>query len=281
MKHLVIALLLLIHFSSFSQNVNDYQYVIIPEKYDFAKNIDEYQLNSLTQFLFNKYGFDSYRARDEKPLGLKNGSCNALYADVESDSNFIVARLKVILKDCNGKVIFITEQGKSKEKDFKRAYHDALRKAFISLEELKYVYNGTTHDNATTQVEETPEIKEVTEVEIEEVTPPKEAITAQVEKVEEVEEVEEKVAEEIVEKMTNLDGTYQSADGTYKMIVSQENFIIYEGSKKIGTAITNDNVNYEVLTTQFNGKGSFENNNFVIDRIVKGIGVVQMIFSKS
>ncbi|GGG25506.1 hypothetical protein GCM10011344_27700 [Dokdonia pacifica] len=275
MKHLVIALLLLIQFSSFSQNVNDYQYVIIPEKYDFAKSIDEYQLNSLTQFLFNKYGFDSYRARDEKPLGLKNGSCSALYADVESDSNFIVARLKVILKDCDGKVIFITEQGKSKDKDFKRAYHEALRKAFISLEELKYVYNGTTHDNTTTQVEETPEIKEVTEVEIEEVIPPKEATTSQ------MEEVEKVVEEEIVEKMTSLDGTYQSADGTYKMIVSQENFIIYEGSKKIGTAITNDNLNYEVLTTQFNGKGRFENNNFVIDRIVKGIGVVQMIFSKS
>jgi len=151
MKHLVIALLLLIHFSSFSQNVNDYQYVIVPEKYEFAKSIDEYQLNSLTQFLFNKYGFDSYRVRDEKPLDLKNGSCNALYADVESDSNFIIARLKVILKDCNGKVVFITEQGKSKEKDFKRAYHEALRKAFVSIEELKYTYNGKTHENNTTE----------------------------------------------------------------------------------------------------------------------------------
>ncbi|WP_299763236.1 hypothetical protein [uncultured Dokdonia sp.] len=272
MKHLVIALLLLIHFSSFSQNINDYQYVIVPEKYEFAKSIDEYQLNSLTQFLFNKYGFDSYRVRDEKPLGLKNGSCNALYVDVESDSNFIIARLKVILKDCNGKVVFITEQGKSKEKDFKRAYHEALRKAFVSIEELKYAYNGKTHEDTTTETVEAPE---VTEVKKEVETPKVETTTTP------VEVVEKETETQVVENTASLDGTYQSADGIYKLVISQENITIYEGSKKIGSAITNDNKSYEVLTTQFNGKGRFENNTFIVDRVVKGIGVVQMLFSKN
>jgi len=85
----------------------------------------------------------------------------------------------------------------------------------------------------------------------------------------------------VVENTASLDGTYQSADGIYKLVISQENITIYEGSKKIGSAITNDNKSYEVLTTQFNGKGRFENNAFIVDRIVKGIGVVQMLFSKN
>ena len=273
MKLHLIALLLLIHFSSFAQNVNDYQYVIVPEKYEFAKHIDEYQLNSLTQFLFNKYGFDSYRVRDEKPLGLTNGSCNALYADVVSTSNYIVSRLKVVLKDCDGKIIYISEQGKSKDKDFKKSYHEALRNAFVSLEELEYAYNGKSKENKTSK--ESKDVKEVKEAEVEIVeeviTPAKEEVIVEVE--------EQEVL--VVKEDLSVTGKYQSADGFYTLVVAEDNLTIFEGNQKIGTAITNDNKTYEVLTTQFSGKGHFENNTFIVDRVVKGIGNVQMIFSKN
>jgi hypothetical protein len=270
MKLQLIALLLLIHFSSFAQNVNDYQYVIVPEKYDFAKHIDEYQLNSLTQFLFNKYGFDSYRVRDEKPLGFTNGSCNALYADVESTSNYIVSRLKVVLKDCNGKIIYISEQGKSKDKDFKKSYHEALRNAFVSLEELEYAYNGKSKENKTSKETVAPKETEVEIVE-EVITPTKEEVIVEVEE-------QEVIA---VKETLSIVGKYQSADGFYTLVVAEDNLTVFEGNQKIGTAITNDNKTYEVLTTQFSGKGHFENNTFIVDRIVKGIGNVQMIFSKN
>lgn len=264
MKLHLIALLLLIHFSSFAQSVNDYQYVIVPEKYEFAKHIDEYQLNSLTQFLFNKYGFDSYRVRDEKPLGLTNGSCNALYADIESTSNYIVSRLKVVLKDCDGKIIYISEQGKSKDKDFKKSYHEALRNAFVSFEELEYAYNGKVKENKTSKETEVEIVEEV-------ITPTKEEVIVEVEEQEVV----------VVKEALSIVGKYQSVDGFYTLVVAEDNLTILEGNQKIGTAITNDNKTYEVLTTQFSGKGHFENNTFIVDRVVKGIGNVQMIFSKS
>ena len=38
-------------------NLNDYKYVIVPNKFDFLKENDQYQLNSLAAFLFEKYGF--------------------------------------------------------------------------------------------------------------------------------------------------------------------------------------------------------------------------------
>jgi len=273
MKLPLIAVLLLLHLTSFAQSVNDYQYVIVPEKYDFAKSIDEYQLNSLTQFLFNKYGFDAYRERDQKPFGLEKGGCNALYAKVESNSNFRISRLKVILEDCEGRIIFVSEEGRSKEKEYKRSYHEALRDAFTSIQELQYSYNGTSQEKKkeeeTTAPKEQPKIQP--ETEINETVTSKPAVVDQA-----VTEVKEEVG-----TITSAEGTYQSADGFYRLVVKEDNLTIFEGALKIGTAITNDNKTYEVLTTQFTGKGYFENNTFIVDRTVKGIGNVKMIFSKS
>lgn len=277
MKQLVIAVILLIHFSTFSQSVNDYEYVIIPEQYSFAKNVDQYQLNSLTQFLFNKYGFDSYRERDQKPPGLQIGNCNILYADVESESNFLTAKLKVVLKDCKDQIVFISEQGKSKEKDFKKAYHEALRKAFISIQDLKYSYNGKSQDDSQSKKEtpqretvvETPQVKE------------EKKETQNVGKVAVVEEIKEKQEVKEVKEITSILGSYQSADGFYRLVVEEDNITVFEGRSKIGTAIANDDKTYEVLTTQFSGNGKFKANTFIVDRTVKGVGVVQMIFSKT
>lgn len=270
MKYLVVAVVLLMTLSSFSQSINDYEYVIIPEQYSFAENVDEYQLNSLTQFLFNKFGFQSFRERDNKPFILKVNDCNVLYADVESNSSFLSTKLKVILKDCNDKVIFISEEGKSKNKDYKKSYHEALRSAFISIQELKYKYNGNTHENTKPDKDTAPKAQEVEVVE-EVVTPKEEEVIVEVEEQEVVE----------VKEVSSIIGTYQSVDGFYKLVVVEDNLTIFEGKQKIGTAIINDNKKYEVLTTQFSGKGYFKNDTFIVDRIVKGVGVVQMIFSKN
>lgn len=266
MKYLIFLFLFSLSISqAFSQNINNYQYVIIPEKYDFAKSIDAYELNSLTQFLFNKYGFDSYRERDKMPFGLEVGSCNALYADVESKSSFLTAKFKVILKDCNGEILFISEQGKSKNKDFKRAYHEALRKAFVSIEDLKYKYNGTSvssskEDNTTSNVKN--DTKEVVNKE-------------EVKTVAANEEVTLDAKEPI-----SIIGTYKSSDGFYDLVVEEDNLTVFEGKTKIGTAVLKDDTTYEVRTSQFDGIGKFEKNTFVVDRQIKGIGTVQMIFTK-
>ena len=59
-KFIQILITCLIVTSVFSQvNLNDYKYVIVPKKYDFLKEADQYQINSLSKFLFNKYGFQT------------------------------------------------------------------------------------------------------------------------------------------------------------------------------------------------------------------------------
>ncbi len=121
---------------SFSQtNVNEFSYLIVPEQFEFLSGRDEYQLNSLTKFLLNKRGFNTYMA-DDAPDALR---CDGLYADVLEGKGVFKTKLTVIIKDCKGDVLLRSFEGVSKEKEYKKAYHEALRNAFRSFEGLSVI----------------------------------------------------------------------------------------------------------------------------------------------
>ncbi|SFZ89282.1 hypothetical protein SAMN05428642_101115 [Flaviramulus basaltis] len=125
----------------FSQsNLNDYKYVIVPKKFDFLKEQDQYQLNSLAQFLFNKYGFEALFEGDDYPEDLASNRCLGLRSDVIKDSGMFKTKLNVELKDCNDRVVYTSEVGESREKEYKIAFNLALRDAFKSIEALNYKY---------------------------------------------------------------------------------------------------------------------------------------------
>lgn len=131
----VLLLLLCCSFSSFgsAQNsVNDYSFVVVPELYDFLSEKDQFQLNSLTKFLFNKHGFNAYF--DSELPNVKR--CDGLYATVEGKPGFIYTKITVVLKDCYGTEVFRSQQGQSKYKEFRKAFHQSLRQAFLSVEAL-------------------------------------------------------------------------------------------------------------------------------------------------
>lgn len=134
MKNILIIFCFTLAFSSFGQDLTNYKYVVVPEKFSFLKDADQYQLNSLTQFLFEKYGFQAYIEGEEEFVRLNPDRCEGLYADVLSDSGMFRTRLNVILKDCRNRQVFTSQEGLSREKDFKTAYQEALRMAFESIE---------------------------------------------------------------------------------------------------------------------------------------------------
>ena len=122
------------------QSVNNYKYVIVPNIYDFQNSEDEYQLNSISHFLFNKYGFTAIMQDDEYPKDLQKNGCLALRADVVKDKGLFTTKLHVVLKNCTDQIIFEGQNGESKEKKFKVAYNIALREAFLYVKDLKYSY---------------------------------------------------------------------------------------------------------------------------------------------
>lgn len=141
MKKVVFLLVLLVSGFCFSQNINDYQYVIVPKQFDFLKEPNQYNLNTLTKMVFEKHGFKAF-FEDELPKNLANNRCRLLYGTLIKHTGFLSTNLVIELKDCQGNILFDSETGRSKIKDFKQAYYDALRKAADSMDSLNYHYTG-------------------------------------------------------------------------------------------------------------------------------------------
>jgi hypothetical protein len=148
MKRYILIHFLLLSFSAYSQNtINHYKYVVVPEKFSFLKQNDQYSLNSLTKGLLEDKGFTVYFDNSELPTELANNKCRALSAEVLESSGMFTTNLTLILKDCQGNILFTSKEGKSREKEYGLAYRIALRDAFTSLNKVSYTANtGSTNE---------------------------------------------------------------------------------------------------------------------------------------
>ncbi|MFH6998978.1 hypothetical protein ACHRVZ_13660 [Flavobacterium sp. FlaQc-57] len=146
-KFLLIALITSV--MGFSQSVNDYKGVIVPLRYDFLKSENQYRMSTMTKSNLNKAGFQAFYGNEVLPEGFGD-RCDLLYVDVKKDNAFLVTKLFVEFKDCYGKVIYTSEVGKSKEKDYEAAYRECLNLAFVSINALHYKYNGKVGNSAKT-----------------------------------------------------------------------------------------------------------------------------------
>ena len=144
-KTLTIASFLLVAYC-FSQSVNDYKAVIIPLKYDFQKEENQYRIQTFIKMNLITAGFNAFYSNEVIPLEL-NDRCKLLTAELINESNFLVTKLSIVLKDCYGAAIFKSEQGKSREKNFEDAYFEALNNAFKSIYALEYKYNNSSNSD--------------------------------------------------------------------------------------------------------------------------------------
>lgn len=140
MKKQFLLLMLLVSGISFAQTLNDYKTVIVPLKFDFLKSENQYRMSTLSKYNLNKVGFDVYYSNEVVPDGINR--CAVLNYDIAKENAFLATKLYVTFKDCYGKIVYQSEIGMSREKDFQVAYNDALNKAFTSIYELEYQYNG-------------------------------------------------------------------------------------------------------------------------------------------
>lgn len=147
-------------------SLNDYKYVIVLNKFDFLKSEDQFQLNSLTKFLFNKYGFTAIMNNENFPEDLLNNKCLALNSNVGKLNSFLKTKLNVVLKNCKNEVIFTSEVGSTREKEYEKAYHLALRDAFKSFETINYAYKpnvdivALSSNTNTSEQQELEQLKE-------------------------------------------------------------------------------------------------------------------------
>ncbi|MBE0423634.1 MAG: hypothetical protein IBX66_06810 [Lutibacter sp.] len=257
-QYLSISLFLMFSFSAlFAQkNINSYKYILVPKQFEFQNSTDQYQLNSLTKFLFEKSGFTVLFTDENFPADLAANSCLGLKARINNASGMFSTKMNLALTDCYNQVVFSTRDGKSKEKDYKTAYHEAFRMAFVDIENLNYAYDGSENaiekmaENNKVEIEKLTvkeiipvvEVKEVPEVPKVKETPPM-AISEKIEKSEANDEKTETVKSFVNPVVNSIEGKYlvdkwgeciiSKKDGYYSFVGGDEKFefaVIYKTS---------------------------------------------------
>ena len=155
MKHLSITLIAIFVASqtllTAQTNLDQYKYVSVPNRFDFMKSSDQFQISSLAKFLLTKNKFTVLENLEKYPADLAANQCLLLNLNVEQIKGFLKTKLEVQFLNCKNQVVFKSDIGMSREKDFKTAYHQALRAAFSSVSEANYKFNETVNTVSTNE----------------------------------------------------------------------------------------------------------------------------------
>ena len=210
---------ILISFYGIAQkSINNYKYIILPTSFEFSKSEDQYQLNSLLKFLFNKYGYEAYFGNDDLPQDLIGNRCLALNAEaLKGKGGIFKTKLEIELKDCFGNIVMTSQEGQSREKEYKKAYTEALRNAFETFQNLDYKYVSNEELVVDSPKPKVENIKQP----IAEVDAPKEAIAINEKKIDEV------ITKE-VSTVGNLSDLHyaQEIDNGYQLVNSEPRIVM-------------------------------------------------------
>lgn len=131
MKKVIVIMALFLSAFSFAQE--SYKYVIVPKRFSIFNEDNRFNLNTLTKSFFESQGFEVYFASDILPEELAKNRCLALFVDANEEKKFLAKSVNIEIKDCYNNVLFFSEYGTSKEKEFVKAYNEAFRIALNSL----------------------------------------------------------------------------------------------------------------------------------------------------
>src|SRR5690606_25438482 len=105
MRKLLIILLIGVVWFTKAQNHTGYPFMLVPDKFEFLDEKDEYSMNSLAKFLLEKRGFKAFLASDDKPIEYNLDECGVLKFNLTKEKTFIHTKLKITITDCTNKVI--------------------------------------------------------------------------------------------------------------------------------------------------------------------------------
>ena len=123
------------------EKLNDYKYILIPKKFDFVNKVDKYQTSSLTKFLLKKNGLDVFFNDENLPQELNQNRCLSLVANVVDKSGMFITKSTIEFRDCKGNLIYSTQIGTSKLKEYKKAFQQSIRRAHSSMTNFIYSYS--------------------------------------------------------------------------------------------------------------------------------------------
>jgi len=126
-----------------------YKYVVVPTHFDNFRKANQYNTSTTIKYLFTENGFPAIYDEGQ-PTELKIQPCLGVYTRLHDESGMFTTKVRIEMVDCEGKTVFETFEGTSKEKDYVLAYREALREAFRSFSGRSYSYSPPVAEAART-----------------------------------------------------------------------------------------------------------------------------------
>lgn len=126
-------------------SLNDYNMAIIPARFDFQKEDNQYRINSTIKAFLQQKGFEVYLSSDDIPEGFMDYNCNKVFINAVEENTVFSTKLKVEFKDCKGKTLFATDLAESREKVVSKAYNETLLASLKTFNKANYKYSGKTY----------------------------------------------------------------------------------------------------------------------------------------
>lgn len=165
MRYLILSIFLFGNYMGQSQtSLNEYKYVVVPKKFDNFKEENKYQTSTLVKHLFTQKGFSAVWD-DAMPDDLVKNRCLGLYVALGDKSSMFTTKTTIVLNDCNKQEIFASIEGKSKEKEYRKSYAEAINIAMSSFDGLNYKYDGRPQSNEPITVSFKDDVKNLEEEE--------------------------------------------------------------------------------------------------------------------
>lgn len=135
MRKIVLFLFTLFMGVGYSQS--ELKYMVVPNKFSFAKKENPYGVSTTLKFYFEKLGYKTFIEGDKMPADFNVNRCGYLFSNLVESNGFFKTKITIEVRDCQDVLIAKSQEGTSIEKEFKKAYQQALRNAtetFVFLE---------------------------------------------------------------------------------------------------------------------------------------------------
>lgn len=142
MRKVTVITFFLLSVLSFGQSLNDYNKAIVLAKFPFQKSDNQYRINATVKAFLNEKGIETYIENEKMPDGFQDIKCDKLYVDAQEENTMFVTKIKFLFKDCYGAVLFTTDLGQSREKEYAISYNLASIEALKTFDKSKYKYSG-------------------------------------------------------------------------------------------------------------------------------------------
>ncbi|WP_235819736.1 hypothetical protein [Flavobacterium davisii] len=161
-KKLIMGLMSLFSLTSLGQSLNDYKIALIPSKFSFQNEDNQYRINTTVKMYLKQKGIEAYLSNEKLPEDFLDYNCDKLFINAVEENTIFSTKIKFEFKDCRGNILFTTDLGESREKDVATGYNLATIQSLGSFNKANYKFSGKSFDDEIVQAK----LKEMNKEEI-------------------------------------------------------------------------------------------------------------------